>query len=197
MPSRNDKRKNVTKKSNTIEPTDENVLRFGHKYKWTLQEKLILAFLNVGMVAMIIFGFMQDMDLGLFLIAGGFLIAIVSCIWLGAIRKKKSEVFVNYDKRTDQLDVSGHTFEPLKNKVTMQKINRINVRQIGANAEMGYSPRDLIVVGAGDENNSRILKFPLRALANKGFAELMNPYFEKYADKDTLDAYAFGTSYKG
>lgn len=166
-----------------------------HKYKWTLEEIIMISVLGAGAIAGGVVALINQ-SLGWALIAGGALFLSGYSYFIAKGRKKKSELTATYYPETTELIVSGHTFDGLENSVNLNELINMTARKMGSK-EYAYTPRDIVILSTSSEDRTHSsMKIPLRMFSNDEFWAIMEPNIEKYGNDEIKIATTAGRNLK-
>ena len=189
----------MAKISNAV---SENMERFTHRYKWSLEEKIVLSLLGLVTVASLVLTFVfGSFQIGWMILAVFAFLVGIWAFYIGYSRKNKSQLIANLHKKENRLGVGGHKLEELNNNVILSRVNRAAVRSKG-NPRDGelFTPRDEFILACDSDQGSKTMIFPIRLFSDAKFAALVEGVIndnKAKIDDDTRAAIEFGKKYKG
>ena len=154
-------------------PTDKII----HKYKWTGEEKTIVATIYTAVVALVVVGFISN-NIAAYIGAGVALVLGLLVTRLGVKRKSKSRLIALYDANTGILSVEGNGLSASHNNGDLNKARNLFVKKV-ATRDVNIDPKDFLGIGFG---GSKKMLIPMRLVAQEPLLGILTPYIEKQLD---------------
>jgi hypothetical protein len=168
------------------EKTPDRVVQYKHKYKWRGEEITILVVLYGITIGLAVWGFMNEMNVGMFIASGIALVIAGAVTQLGAGRKHKSRLLATHNKTTGDLTVEGNGYKPNDNTINLAKATRLYLKKKVTRGD-GIDPKDILVIG---KDTGKGVEIPMRLVSRAGFLEFitelskeLNPKGDKKVDE--------------
>lgn len=162
---------------------------FGHRYRWTIEEKMVVGVLAVVSAGLILWALLDSNWAWITAIPVGLLAGYA--YHLGRSRKTKSTLNGSFDPETDIIRLGGHDFQSHRNKVPLSKVSTVTFRKMDKGAVL--SPRDQVVFTATGTN----MRVPIRLFSDRTFYDLTHRIVSEMGNDKVLSAVEYGRSYQG
>lgn len=163
------------------EKVADKTTQYKHKYKWRANEISIVAFLFAVTIGFAVWGFVADMNIGMFIASGIAFVLTGAVTNLGASRKHKSRLLATYNETTGDFTVEGNGYKPTDNTIKISQVTRVYTKKKATRVDE-IDPKDLLVLS---KDGGKGVEIPMRLVANPeliGFLEDL--YKEKNPKRD-------------
>lgn len=158
------------------EKTEVKSETYKHKYKWRGEEITILVILYAISIALAIWGFKTEMNIGMFIAAGIALVLAGAVTHLGASRKHKSRLIATYSETTGDFTVEGNGYKADKNTIKIPEVTRVFVKKKATRVD-NIDPKDLLVISK-DSGKSGV-EIPMRLVGRPGLIDFLEALSKK------------------
>lgn len=160
-------------------PTDKII----HKYKWTGEEKTIVATIFTAVAVLAVIGVING-NIAAYIGAGVALVVGLLVTRLGVKRKASSRLIALYDANSGIISVEGNGLSASHNNGDLNTARNLFVKKVAVRDE-NIDPKDHLGISFG--GNKKIL-IPMRLVAQEPLLGILTPYIEKQIEihKDKL-----------
>lgn len=150
---------------------DTNIIEFKHRYKWKAEELITVGVLYAIAVTFAILGFIQEMNNGLLITAGVFLVLALAVTYLGASRKFKSRLKGTYNISETKLSIGGNGTKAELNTGLVKDVARVYVKKVSKmEGDDIMDPKDTIILAS---KTGKKITIPLRIAKQHGLYEII------------------------
>lgn len=176
---------------------EDKTVKYKHKYRWRGEEITILVILYGISIALAVWGFMTDMNIGMFIAAGIAFVLAAAVTNLGAGRKHKSRLIALYNEETGDFSVEGNGYKANKNTIKIPQVTRVYVKKKATRVDE-IDPKDLLII-AKDSGKDGV-EIPMRLAGRPELVDLLEAIANKVNPKRDARVQEFfeaAKAYKG
>lgn len=170
--------------------------QYKHKYKWRVNEISIVSVLLAATIAFAVWGFIAEMNIGMFIASGIALVLTGAVFNLGASRKHKSRLLATYNETTGDFTVEGNGYKASDNTIKISQVTRVYTKKKATRVDE-IDPKDLLVLA---KDSGKGVEIPMRLVANPeliGFLEDLYKEKNPKGDARAEEFFEAAKVYKG